>query len=102
MLPRDAVTSSPETLNARIAAKLGGVKARSDLELVGLVEKRLPVKSIKSLVHAGLSDGEVYDLILPRRTLAHRMANRQPLSVEESERAMRIARVTSLAEQVFR
>jgi putative toxin-antitoxin system antitoxin component (TIGR02293 family) len=52
-------------------------------------------------VRGGLSDAEVYQMILPRRTLAHRVAKHQPLSREESDKAVRVARITSMAEQVF-
>ena len=38
---------------------------------------------------------------MPRRTLAHRRAKREPLSREESDKAVRVARITSLAEQTF-
>jgi len=40
-------------------------------------------------------------VIVPRRTLAHRMAKHQPLSREESDEAVRVARITTKAEQVF-
>ena len=40
-------------------------------------------------------------MIVPRRTLAHRIAKRQPLSKEESDKAVRVARITAMAEQVF-
>jgi hypothetical protein len=39
--------------------------------LASLIEKRLPPTVIQSLVRGGLSDAEVYHLIVPRRTLAH-------------------------------
>ena len=42
-----------------------------------------------------------YSLIVPRRTLARRRAKREPLSREESDKAVRVARITSLAEQAF-
>ena len=50
----------------------------------------------------GLSDAEVYRLIVPPRTLAHRVAKRQPLSKEESDKAVRVARIAAMAEQAFR
>jgi putative toxin-antitoxin system antitoxin component (TIGR02293 family) len=89
------------SLYALLRGKLGVASIHSDRDLASLVEKRLPATVIKGLVRGGLSDAEVYRLILPRRTLAHRVANRQPLSREESDKAVRIARITSMAEQVF-
>ncbi|MBZ5729411.1 MAG: hypothetical protein LAP87_31105 [Acidobacteriia bacterium] len=39
--------------------------------------------------------------IVPRRTLAHRIARHQPLSPGESDKAVRVARISAMAEQVF-
>jgi putative toxin-antitoxin system antitoxin component (TIGR02293 family) len=86
---------------ALLQGKLGVPKIRSDKDLVALVEKRLPVKTVKSLVQSGLSDSEAYELIIPRRTLAHRISRQELLSKEESDRAVRVARIASLAEQAF-
>ena len=86
---------------SRLSGKLGVPRIRSDRDLASLVEKRLPATAIKSLVRGGLADAEVYQLIVPRRTLAHRMAKHQPLSKDESDKAVRVARVTAMAEQSF-
>ena len=85
----------------RVSGKLGVRAARSDRELASLVERRLPAESVRSLVRSGLSDEEAYQLIVPRRTLAHRFARQQPLSLEESDKALRVARTIAFAEQVF-
>jgi putative toxin-antitoxin system antitoxin component (TIGR02293 family) len=84
-----------------MGGKLGVSKIRSGEDLASLVEKRLPATAIKALVRGGLSDAEVYQLIVPRRTLAHRIAKHQPLSKDESDKAVRVARITAMAEQVF-
>jgi putative toxin-antitoxin system antitoxin component (TIGR02293 family) len=91
----------PEGFYVRLRGKLAAPRIRSDRDLASLVEKRLPATVIKSLVRGGLSDAEVYRLIVPRRTLAHRVAKHQPLSKEESDKAVRVARITTMAEQVF-
>lgn len=85
----------------RVQEKLGTSGVRSDKDLAGLVEKRLPASAVKALARGGLSESEIYRLVIPRRTLAHRVAKREPLSQEESDRAVRLARVTAFAEQVF-
>ncbi len=95
----DSVSSTG--LHARVGGKLGVRSIRSDRDLVALVERRLPAASIKALVQSGLSVREAYELIVPRRTLAHRVSKRQPLSREESDKAVRVARITAMAEQVF-
>jgi putative toxin-antitoxin system antitoxin component (TIGR02293 family) len=65
-------------------------------ESVAAVEKGLPISAIAELRHV-LREEEVDRLVIPRRTLAHRRLRREPLSIEESDRALRLARVTTLA-----
>ena len=88
-------------LYARLRGKLGVSRLHSERDLVALVERRLPATVIRSLLENGFSSSEVYRLVLPRRTLAHRFAKHQALSAEESDRAVRVARVAVLAESVF-
>ena len=95
------IEPNPGGFYALLGGRLGVHRIRSDRDLLGLVEKRLPASAIQSLVRSGLSNAEVYRLIVPRRTLAHRFAKHQPLSKEESDKAVRVARITALAEQVF-
>jgi putative toxin-antitoxin system antitoxin component (TIGR02293 family) len=87
--------------NQMVGRKLGVSRIRSDRDLAALVVRGLPATAIKSLVRGGLSDAEAYRLIVPRRTLAHRVAKHQPLSKDESDKAVRVARVTAMGEQVF-
>jgi putative toxin-antitoxin system antitoxin component (TIGR02293 family) len=61
----------------------------------------LPLSSVDSLLQNGVTDEEIYSLILPRRTLAHRKSRLESLTRDESDRAVRIARIASLAEEVF-
>ncbi len=96
-----AASLPPEAFYALLGGKLGVSRLHTGDELTSLVEKRLPITTIKSLIRGGLTDAEVYRLIVPRRTLAHRVARRQPLSQGESDKAVRVARITSLAERVF-
>ena len=60
------------------------------------MEQGLPISAIADLRHV-LREDEVDRLVIPRRTLAHRRLRREPLSMEESDRALRLARVTTLA-----
>jgi putative toxin-antitoxin system antitoxin component (TIGR02293 family) len=85
----------------RVESKLGVTPLRSDRDLARLVEQRLPLTSVESLSKHGISDQEIYDLIAPRRTLVHRRSRKESLTHEESDRAVRVARVTALAEEVF-
>jgi len=91
----------PEAFFSVMGGKLGVPRIRSDEDLASLVEQRLPAVALKSLVRGGVSDAEIYRLIVPRRTLAHRIAKRQPLSREESDKAVRVARIATMAERTF-
>ena len=93
--------ATPGAFYSLMGGKLGVSKIRSGEDLASLVDKRLPATAVKALVRGGLSDAEVYQLIVPRRTLAHRIAKHQPLSKDESDKAVRVARITAMAEQVF-
>ena len=86
---------------ALLESKLGVAGIHSDGDLVSLVENRLPPAAIKALVRGGLTDAEAWQLIVPRRTLAHRIARRQTLSRDESDKAVRVARIVTLAEETF-
>jgi putative toxin-antitoxin system antitoxin component (TIGR02293 family) len=85
----------------RVQNMLGVQRLRSDQDLVKLVESRLSTEAIVGLQGSGLTDEEIYALVVPRRTLTHRRARREALSRDESDRAVRIARIASLGEQVF-
>lgn len=91
----------PSVFYRRMERKLGARELNSDGDLARLVEDRLPLTSVESLSSNGLSDEEIYTYILPRRTLVHRKSKHEPLTHDESDRAVRIARITSLAEEVF-
>ena len=85
----------------RAENKLGVTSVRSDRDLARLVDERLPLTSVESLSHHGMSTEEIYSFIVPRRTLVHRKTRHEALTHEESDRAVRIARIASLAEEVF-
>jgi putative toxin-antitoxin system antitoxin component (TIGR02293 family) len=57
--------------------------------------------ALRSLEARGYSQDEIFALVVPRRTLARRLKRREPLTVEETDRAIRLARVAELAEQTF-
>jgi putative toxin-antitoxin system antitoxin component (TIGR02293 family) len=91
----------PGMFYRRIGSKLGISSLRSDRDLARLVDERLPLTSVESLSTHGMSDEEIYSFIVPRRTLVHRKTRHESLTHDESDRAVRIARITSLAEEVF-
>jgi putative toxin-antitoxin system antitoxin component (TIGR02293 family) len=73
----------------------------SEKDLIRLIEDRLPTRAVQALRTAGFTDDEVYTLVLPRRTFSHRVAKRERLSLDESDRIVRILRVAAFGESVF-
>ena len=59
------------------------------------------VDFLQELSSHGFSQDELFDLVVPRRTLARRRQSGQRLSLEESDRAVRLGRITAMAERVF-
>ena len=90
-----------------VAQRLGGDKVlrrrvRSDLELADAIRRGLPTRAVDAVIRSGLFEpGELYALVVPRRTLAHRKEKRQPLSPEQSDRLARLVRIAERAEDAL-
>lgn len=89
-----------------VARKLGGqtvlgaiIRSQADLALA--VRNRLPLAALRGLTLAGLSDQEIEKFVIPQRTRRHRANKHQPLTIDESDRAVRLLRIQSLAEDAF-
>jgi putative toxin-antitoxin system antitoxin component (TIGR02293 family) len=85
---------------ALVASLLDQPEFASDMEIVNLIHNRLSLGVIDRLLAQGVTKQEL-NLVAPARTLAHRRANAEPLTIEESDRAMRLARVVAQADAVF-
>jgi putative toxin-antitoxin system antitoxin component (TIGR02293 family) len=98
---------SREPVVMAVYEKLGGrsmlgAEIASAADLARLVSQRIPLRVLAHVQRQGLfSEGEIQRLIIPARTRRHREAKRERLTVEESDRLVRMARVQSLAEDVF-
>jgi putative toxin-antitoxin system antitoxin component (TIGR02293 family) len=89
-----------------VARKLGGLLAlgqnvRSQADLALVVRHRLPLVVLRGLAQAGLTEQEIERFVIPQRTRRHRADKKQPLTVEESDRAVRLLRVQTIAEDTF-
>lgn len=89
-----------------VARKLGGLsvlgrQVRTQAELALVVRERLPLAALEGLAEAGMSEGEIERFVIPSRTRRRRAEKRQPLTVEESDRAVRLARIQTIAEETF-
>jgi putative toxin-antitoxin system antitoxin component (TIGR02293 family) len=80
---------------------LGFQPPATETDVLRLVEGQLTPKVIQRLIEMGLGRPEIDALIIPLRTLQHRRSRHEKLSVEESDRVIRLIRVVSAAETVY-
>lgn len=87
--------------NVQIGDWLGRQPPATEAEILRIVEERLAPAVINRLLALGLERSEIDVTVLPLRTLQHRRSRREKLTVEESDRVLRVIRVLSLAESVY-
>jgi putative toxin-antitoxin system antitoxin component (TIGR02293 family) len=75
-----------------------GARFASEMELVSLAERGLPLTTVNKMTKHGLTRDEVHALVIHRRTFKHRKSSHQKLSKEESDRAIRTARILARAQ----
>jgi len=84
--------------------------SRKPVDLTGFAESaiafdatsaRVKPAALTDLARHGYSDEEIFTLVVPKRTLARRRAADEPLTVEETDKALRLARIAVQAERVF-
>jgi putative toxin-antitoxin system antitoxin component (TIGR02293 family) len=80
---------------------LGVRPPATEAEVLRIVEGRLPPSVIKRLLTLGLERSEIHDTVIPARTLQHRRSRREKLTLEESDRVLRVVRILSSAESVY-
>ncbi len=84
---------------AAVARALGGAKVlktdvQSEFDLASVAMAGLSAEAAAKVVASGfLSADELYELVIPRRTLDRRREDKQPLTVIESDRLLRVIRV---------
>jgi putative toxin-antitoxin system antitoxin component (TIGR02293 family) len=78
-----------------------GTQTGSEEKILHLVERGLSAKVVNHFIDRGLTRNEVFDGIIPLRTWKHRKSRHESLSREESERAIRFARILARAQLVM-
>lgn len=92
---------------ADIAAALGGAKIlktqiHSDLDLASAVREGIGAEAAYRVVESGFLDAdELYELVIPRRTLDRRYEEHESLTVQESDRLLRAVRVVLRATEAL-
>lgn len=80
---------------------LGSKVPATETEVLRIVEGRLAPTIVKRLISLGLQRSEIDATVISLRTLQHRRSRHEKLTVEESDRVLRVIRVISLAESVY-
>jgi putative toxin-antitoxin system antitoxin component (TIGR02293 family) len=65
------------------------------------VTARVTPAALGDLSRHGYSEDEIFALVVPKRTLARRKAANEPLTIEETDKALRLERIAVQAERVF-
>lgn len=90
-----------------VAERLGGRQVlkrvvENDFDLIEAIEGGLPTAAVESVIRDGtFSAGELHQLVLPRRTFAHRKQKGQGLTADESDRLTRAVRLAGRAEEAI-
>lgn len=88
--------------HGHIGEWLGLRAPATEAEILHIVEGQLAPSVIKRLVALGLKRSEIDEVVIPSRTLQHRRSRREKLTIEESDRVLRVLRVLSSAEAIYR
>jgi putative toxin-antitoxin system antitoxin component (TIGR02293 family) len=84
-----------DMLGALLAASVS-----SQLDLADMALERIDASVIDRFVRHGMRPDEL-TFIIPRRTLSHRREHGERLSAEESDKAIRLAKIIAQAEATF-
>jgi putative toxin-antitoxin system antitoxin component (TIGR02293 family) len=88
-------------LNVQIGDWLGRKPPATEADLLRIVEGAARTAVINRLITLGLERSEIDATVIPLRTLQHRRSRREKLTLEESDRGLRVIRAVSLAESVY-
>jgi putative toxin-antitoxin system antitoxin component (TIGR02293 family) len=93
------MTESKRPRNAAAAKRTAELKSADEVPLAPAARARPDI--LDELGRHGYSDEEIADLVVARRTLARRRAAHELLTIEETDKALRLKRIATLAERIF-
>jgi putative toxin-antitoxin system antitoxin component (TIGR02293 family) len=97
---------TPQPVIESVFRKLGGhqtlgAEVSSEADLARIVGRGFRVAVLTHILRAGFSKREIERYVIPGRTWRNRKTKKEPLSIEESDRVVRLARIQALAEDVL-
>src|SRR6185437_3336137 len=79
--------------NSQIGYWLGTKPPATEADILQIVEGQLAPSIVKRLIALGLQRSEIDQIVIPSRTLQHRRSRREKLTIQESDRVMRLIRI---------
>jgi putative toxin-antitoxin system antitoxin component (TIGR02293 family) len=76
-------------------------EADRGVDVLQMVERRFETSIMDRLLGLGFDRAELSAVVIPARTLQHRRSRKDRLTVEESDKVIRLLRVLRLAEKVY-
>ena len=66
------------------------------------IERGLPLSTLEEFsAYSGIAVKDLLEVVIPARTLKHRRHRQEPLSLDESDRLARVAKIYELAVKVY-
>lgn len=94
----DPPSGRTERASPEVTSK-GDLAEAFDVVMVGKHIFQLKPAALRWLQN--YTDEEIHAFVVPKRTLARRVAAHEPLSVEETDKAVRLGRIDRLAAEIF-
>lgn len=93
-------------VQVRKIAEWLGTNPATEFELTRIVRQGLPLSTQAIFLERGMTKDEFHHIVIPLRTFRHRKERfnkglNEVLTADESDKALRAARVLALAERVF-
>jgi putative toxin-antitoxin system antitoxin component (TIGR02293 family) len=92
--------TNPRRAEFVLLGQLLDARIRSGADLAELASERVAVDVLDRLSAHGLKADEL-SFIIPRRTLTHRRQHQERLSIDESDKAIRLAKIVAQADAAF-
>lgn len=78
-----------------------GALAEAEVLSLDAQSPRFESRTFRTLWSHAFDAKELDELVIPARTFSRRLARKEPLTVEETDRALRLARISVEADRVF-